>query len=77
MNKLCLDNNIYVCFDANNVFVKDLRSNEDIADGRVEGSLYKLDLNNQPQIFNCENASMETWHNRLDHICEQKNKRDG
>lgn len=47
MNKLCLDNDVTIWFDNHHIFVKDLKSNEEVVVDNNKNGLYQLELNDR------------------------------
>lgn len=74
INRPYLDNDVVLQFDDSHVYVKDQRTNEMTTISDVEDGLYKLHLDdrtsNKASMNLCEKKSLETWHHRLGHICE-------
>jgi histone deacetylase 1/2 len=67
VKKLTHDNNVFVEFHPNDVFVKDRDSREIIISGRSRDGLYPIGAPPVNQVFSSVHVSSAKWHCRLGH----------
>jgi histone deacetylase 1/2 len=74
LHRLAHDNNVFVEFHPNSLFVKVLLTGAIILRGHCRGGLYSLDASSRPhvkQVFHALKASSAQWHAHLGHPASQ------